>query len=93
MASRNFKLLQFPPIQKKNEKKFSESFVEYIKNLFKHEKGYDKYRFVSWTFYKDIERTAVTYQNLKDGMIHEYVFPVQGRLEWKTVDTWLRNKR
>lgn len=93
MVKPEFKLLQFKPAQKKKAREqFISSLMSYFKDLFKRDKGYTKYRFVSWIFYTNIGKTAVTYQNIKTGVCREYIFPVQGRLDWPTIDTWLRNK-
>ena len=94
MSKTEFKLLQFEPAQKRQARnKFITDLINSVKKLFNRKKGYEKYRFVSWTYYTDLGKTSVSYQNIKTGVCKEYIFPIKGSLDWETVDLWLRSKK
>lgn len=93
-TKKDFKLLQFQPVlARKARQEFWNRLIDKIKTLFHRPKGYEKYRFVGWVHFTDIDQTQVRYQNLRTGQCYSYTFKVRGKLDWETVDLWLKNKR
>lgn len=93
-TKKDFKLLQFQPAQiRKARKDFWGKVFTRIKSWFHRPRGYEKYRFVGWIHFTDINHTEVTYQNINTGRCHSHRFSIRGKLDWETVDLWLRNKK